>query len=139
MRTIKFSFFTFLCFIFSVGCKNEKPQPQEKSTAEKSKVAIDSKKFAEGKELFWQNCGQCHAIAEPATGPALGGVTKRRNKKWLHDFTRNNSAMIASGDTAAINIYEEWDNVAMTEFPNLDSLDIENIYLYIEEEYANRK
>jgi len=89
-----------------------------------------------GEQLFLRYCQSCHqSIMERGTGPALGGVTQRRNRKWLHDFTRNNLKMRTEGDSIALALASEYNYSPMDLFPDLDSMDIENIYAYVDSVY----
>ncbi|MBX5439128.1 MAG: cytochrome c [Thermoflavifilum sp.] len=85
-----------------------------------------------GQELFQANCSACHRIHEKLIGPPLAGVTKIRSKEWLYNWIRNSQAVINSGDTAAINLYKEYNQVQMTPFPQLSNEDIDNILAYID-------
>ena len=42
-----------------------------------------------GKVLFMTNCKPCHDIDKIVVGPALAGVTKRRDKKWIRRMIVN--------------------------------------------------
>jgi mono/diheme cytochrome c family protein len=46
-------------------------------------------KIDAGAILFKSNCANCHKIYDDFTGPALYGITDRKSKQWLYDFTRN--------------------------------------------------
>jgi len=102
---------------------------------------IDKDVNVKGRELFMKNCAACHAwnMTVKSTGPALGGITKKRDQKWLYDFTRNSQQMIAEGDEEAIKIFEEYNRLVMTPYPNLTDEDLKNIYDYIEETYQKNK
>ncbi|MGO3260519.1 MAG: cytochrome c3 family protein [Mesonia sp.] len=88
---------------------------------------------AAGKELFNSLCAACHKPYKKATGPALHGVTDKHDKEWLYEWIKNSAAMIASGDDAAIAIYEEYNQTAMNAFPQLSNEDIDNILAYVEQ------
>ncbi|PJJ76622.1 cytochrome c [Thermoflavifilum aggregans] len=97
------------------------------STASSAGSAVEK-----GQELFQANCSACHRIHEKLIGPPLAGVTKIRSKQWLYNWIRNSQAVINSGDTAAINLYKEYNQVQMTPFPQLSNEDIDNILAYID-------
>ena len=83
-----------------------------------------------GKELFNTNCAACHALDKKMTGPALRGVSGKHDMKWLYKWIANSSAMIKSGDAAAVKLYEENNKSVMTAFPQLSTTDVDNIIAY---------
>ncbi|MFP9099480.1 cytochrome c3 family protein [Flavobacterium sp. RHBU_24] len=86
-----------------------------------------------GKELFNANCASCHKLDEKSTGPALRGVAAKHDTQWLYDWIHNSTAMIKSGDAAAVKLYNENNKVTMTSFPQLSTADIDNIIAYTSE------
>jgi len=88
--------------------------------------------LAAGKTLFQNNCASCHNPLKDATGPALKGVDQTvPSKEWLYAWVKNSSAVIASGDKYAVEVYNKWNKTAMTSFPNLSNEDIDNIMGYV--------
>ena len=91
---------------------------------------------AAGKQLFNQNCAACHALDRNMTGPMLRNVESRLSeeqgldREWLYKWIRNSAGLIASGDSYANQVYNEWNQVAMTAFPLLSDTDINNILAY---------
>ena len=88
---------------------------------------------AAGKELFNSLCAACHKPYSNSIGPALHGVTERREMDWLYSWIKNSAAMIASGDAQANEIYNEWGQTAMPAFPQLSNNEIDNILAYVEQ------
>ncbi|MDR5589361.1 c-type cytochrome [Christiangramia sp. SM2212] len=88
---------------------------------------------AAGKELFNSLCAACHKPYSNSIGPALNGVTDRHDMSWIHEWVKNSAALIASGDSEANAIYEEWGQTAMPAFPQLSDGDIDNILAYVEQ------
>lgn len=88
---------------------------------------------AAGKELFNSLCAACHKPYSESIGPALHGVTERREMEWLQTWIKNSAAMIASGDAQAVQIYEEYNQTAMPAFPQLSNDDIGDILAYVEQ------
>lgn len=88
---------------------------------------------AKGKELFNAQCAACHKLDANATGPALRGVIERHSADWLHKWIKNSAGLIASGDAAAVKVFNEWNKVPMNAFPNLSDEDIDNIIAYTSE------
>ncbi|AEV32909.1 cytochrome c2 [Owenweeksia hongkongensis DSM 17368] len=86
-----------------------------------------------GKSLFNANCAACHKLDKKLIGPALAGITEKRDAEWLHAWIKDNAALRASGDADAIAIFEEYNGSVMTAFPNLSDEDIDNILAYTAE------
>ncbi len=100
-------------------------------------IPTDSTTVAQGKELFVNNCSACHNFRQRAIGPALAGVTTAVEPDWLYHFIRNAPAMIDSGDTRAVKLYEEYQQY-MPPFTSLDSSAVLAIvgYLHTQQEAA---
>lgn len=88
-----------------------------------------------GKALFTNNCAQCHAVtAEVVVGPGLKGIRERApGADWLHKWIRNSASLIASGDAYANQVYNKFNKVQMSSFPNLTDADIDGILAYVDE------
>ncbi len=91
---------------------------------------VDVERQKAGRKLFNANCASCHKLDKKSTGPALGGVEKRRENEWLKKWIRNNVELRASGDAEAIALYEEWGQSNMTAFPQLTDQNIDDILYY---------
>ncbi|WP_299432465.1 c-type cytochrome [uncultured Aquimarina sp.] len=91
---------------------------------------------AKGEALFKSLCAACHKRYKKMTGPALFGVTERRDTEWLYSWIKNSAAMIASGDADAVAIFEEYNKTAMNAFPQLTNTDIDNILAYVSVPYT---
>ncbi|GAB4035499.1 c-type cytochrome [Spirosoma gilvum] len=87
-----------------------------------------------GKTLFTNNCAQCHSVtADKVVGPGLKGIESRApGKDWLHKWIRNSSALIASGDQYANQVFNANGKVQMSSFPSLTDADIDGILAYID-------
>jgi len=46
-------------------------------------ASLDVSRATEGAELFKTRCSACHKIEERYIGPALSGITKRRQPEWI--------------------------------------------------------
>ncbi|TRX22673.1 c-type cytochrome [Flavobacterium franklandianum] len=89
-----------------------------------------------GKEIFNTNCAACHKLDAKATGPALRGVGAKYEKAWFYKWIHNSADLIKSGDAGAVKIYEEYNKVPMSAFPQLSEADIDNIIAYTMEPKA---
>lgn len=90
-------------------------------------------KFDSVKIFMQENCGSCHTIERPLTGPALIHVTARRERPWLYAFIRNSTTVINSGDPEANCLFNDYNKTVMTRFPGLTDADLESICLYIDQ------
>ncbi|MBO9703325.1 MAG: cytochrome c [Sporocytophaga sp.] len=88
--------------------------------------------YANGARLFKLNCSPCHALTEIVVGPALRGISKRRDMRWIVDFTRNSQKMIASGDPYAMELYNRFNKTEMKSFMELSKNDVRDIVNYID-------
>src|SRR6056297_114395 len=102
-------------------------QEAEQATAGADVAGGDA---AKGKEIFNTLCAACHKLDSKSIGPALRGVTERRDKEWLHNWIHNSGELIASGDETAVALYEEF-QVAMPAFPQLSDGDINDVLAYV--------
>ncbi|MEN9523316.1 MAG: hypothetical protein RL065_1693 [Bacteroidota bacterium] len=85
----------------------------------------------DGEAIFKNNCSSCHKINEDMTGPALKDIEKRRDKAWVYKWVHNSSAVVASGDKYAVDLFNKWSKTQMTQFPNLKEEEIDGILDYI--------
>ncbi|MFD2570389.1 c-type cytochrome [Spirosoma soli] len=96
-------------------------------------VALNEQQL-HGKTLFQNNCAQCHATTgEIVVGPGLAGVTKRApSEAWLLKWIRNSQAVVASGDSYGVQLYNKFNQIAMSSFTNLTDADIKAILSYVD-------
>lgn len=86
----------------------------------------------DGKQLFNQKCASCHAIDKNLVGPALKGVEDRwPEKAQLYSWIRNSAAVIKSGYPRAVEVYNQYNKLQMTAFPELKDADIDAILAYV--------
>lgn len=90
----------------------------------------------EGEALFNTKCTSCHAMDRELVGPRLKGITQKRDEAWLIKWIRNSPAMIAEGDEQAVALFEGYNKVLMTPFPDLTDDNIKNILAYIDHQEA---
>lgn len=101
-------------------------------------------KILAGELLFQNNCSNCHKISKDYTGPTLLGITERRPKQWLYEFTRNPSRKINSissdnlyndePDYYSACLFKKWKPTVMTGFPNFSDSTLDAIFSYIKSE-----
>ena len=96
-------------------------------------IPTDDAVISQGESLFNNNCTVCHAIDQQVVGPALKNVTQRRDLPWLINFIRNSQKVIQSGDDYAVNLYNEYNKIAMPSFAYSDE-EITSILAYIKAE-----
>jgi len=87
----------------------------------------------DGKALFTQKCASCHAVDKKLIGPALAGTLERwPEKDKLYAWVHNSAAVVKSGYPRAVAVYNEYNKIQMTAFPELTEKDIDAIFAYIE-------
>ncbi|MVT06932.1 c-type cytochrome [Chitinophaga sp. ysch24] len=92
---------------------------------------------SKGKTLFQQNCASCHNVFKQVTGPALMGVEERwSDKKLLHQWIKNSSSVVASGDAYATDLFSRFNKQVMPAFPSFSDADVDDILAYISETAA---
>lgn len=92
---------------------------------------LSNKRVMRGKEIFSQNCANCHKVNQDGYGPALGSVTRRRPLPWLISFIQNSQQLIAGGDDYAVYLYHSYDNKIMPSFEFLPEDDILSVLDFI--------
>lgn len=100
-----------------------------------STLSLESKAQVDGAELYNNNCVACHKIDQDLVGPALKGITERRDEAWLIKWIRNSQALIASGDQYAVDLFAKWNKVAMPAYDWSDE-EIKAVLAYIKEQEA---
>jgi mono/diheme cytochrome c family protein len=99
-------------------------------------ITSNAQDVKEGAALFKANCVACHKIDKKVVGPALAGMTERHSEEWLVKWIKNSAALIASGDEAAVKVYEEYNKVAMPAYTQFSEDQIKGIIAYVKEEEA---
>lgn len=117
--------------IFIASCGNYENRTSDTEAANNTVPAYDL-----GKDLFVQNCTQCHKINDNMIGPALKGAMKRWDDDTvaIRSFIKNSSQLIKDGNARAIEVYHKWNKSLMTPMPHLTNEDIDAILDYIERE-----
>lgn len=80
-------------------------------------LAAQPAQTSQGQELFQEKCAGCHTIGGgDLVGPDLQGVVALRDPAWLARWIAEPDQMIAEGDPIAMDLLQQYNNVAM---PNL--------------------
>jgi len=85
---------------------------------------------ANGEKLFKSTCAACHKLDKKLVGPALKGITDKREQDWLITWIKDSPSMIKSGDKLAIQVFEENNKLPMIANPQLSDQDIIDILEY---------
>jgi len=109
-----------LCIVFSITACIE----SERKKITKSPGQLIYEKY---------NCKSCHTIGKGnLIGPDLKGITQRREIEWLKKWILNPQKLIESGDSVAINIYNEFEESPM--LPNdMSEIEMEDLLEYLSE------
>jgi mono/diheme cytochrome c family protein len=68
--------------------------------AEVDLASLDEDNRPNGAQLFQEKCSACHKLDEKYIGPALAGVTERRQPEWILNMILNPDVMIQQDPTA---------------------------------------
>jgi cytochrome c1 len=89
-----------------------------------------------GKNLFINNCAQCHAkdMRTTLTGPPLINAAEEWNKfptQDLYEWIRHSQKMIKKGHPRARELWRQYRPTVMNDFPNLSDTEIDAIFEYV--------
>jgi mono/diheme cytochrome c family protein len=87
---------------------------------------------SEGERLFKENCKSCHVMGRESVGPDLSSISQFRDKKWLAEYIRNSSKLIASADPLAVCLFNKYNKTQMTSFPTFSDKQIQSLLTYFE-------
>jgi nitrate reductase gamma subunit len=89
-----------------------------------------------GEDLFKSKCTACHVTgARKLVGPGLAGISEKRDREWLYKWINNSKALIESGDSAAVQLFAEFNSIPMLEY-DFTNEEIDAILAYIDSENA---
>jgi len=88
---------------------------------------------AQGETLFKQNCASCHKVQSQLIGPALKGITERRDEAWIIKWVKNSGQVIKSGDKYAVELFAKFNQSVMPP-QNVTDDEIKSIIAYIKAE-----
>ena len=135
MGSLKMTLAAFLFVFFipvSAQDSGEETSAESDSGSGQEEI-IPGADVAKGEELFKSICASCHKRYEKAIGPALHGVSERREMEWIYKWVKNNKKLRDSGDQQAIAIYEEYNGSNMPAYPQFSNQQIDNIVAYVEQ------
>ncbi|AUC78438.1 cytochrome C [Nonlabens sp. MB-3u-79] len=138
-RKLHFSAWQFLLAFVFVTLNSLSVYGQQDATTSEGEPAVPVEAASgadatKGEELFKANCASCHKLYKKQVGPALYGVSQKYEKEWLYKWITNSTEFIASGDARANAIYNEYNQSNMNAFPQLSTVDIDNILAYTDTE-----
>lgn len=100
-----------------------------------SKGQADKALYDQGQKLFKANCASCHKPDKDMTGPALKGAKARwEGKGDIYAWVKNSTAVIATGNSYAKELFEKWNKSVMT--PNAVSNEEIDAILYYVDNYT---
>ena len=109
-----------ICLLFSCS----------KNQANKKQQLTFSENYLRGRLLYATMCSQCHHFDNAVIAPKLLEIEGKRDKEWIYSFIKYPAAVYNSGDTAALNLINEYKHM----MPNYDFLskeDIDNILYFV--------
>ncbi len=138
-KILHLGFIILLTFSTSILAQDAETQTADTAAEDTTEASASAGDPTAGKALFNTNCASCHKLDGPMTGPALRNVETRLaeeeglDREWMYAWVKNSAGVIASGDAYANKIYNEYNQTAMTAFPQLSNQDIDNILAYTAE------
>jgi len=100
-------------------------------------VPTDPAVISAGESLFNNNCKVCHNIDSRLIGPGLANIYDRKDLPWIYAFVKNSQKVINSGDEYAVNLYNEYNQIAMTAFDTFTDDEILSVVAYIKDQVDN--
>ena len=85
---------------------------------------------AKGQTLFKTNCTACHTLDTKLIGPPLRGIGDKRSEDYIFNQVTNPAEWVVKNPDAK-KVFEEYNKVPMTPFPQLTREDIKNITAYL--------
>ncbi len=89
-------------------------------------------KAQNGEEIFKSACAACHTVGGgKLVGPDLKGIPSKRDEDWLAQWIKSSQSLIASGDSLAVQVFHENNNIPMPD-QNLSNAEIKAVIGYIQ-------
>ena len=137
-RFLILSFLAFTFFSFNLSAQDTASAKADTASGggEAGSAAVSADK---GAKLFKEHdCNTCHKIDQELVGPALAGITERRETDWLVKWIRNSQKMIKEGDKTAQKLWEEYKPNVMPP-AQVNEQEVKSILAYIEREAQKSK
>jgi mono/diheme cytochrome c family protein len=84
--------------------KKEEPAGPDKGVGPITSIdlpeTIDDALAATGKEVFEAKCTACHKVDKRFVGPALAGITERREPEWIMNMILDPERMVKENEAA---------------------------------------
>jgi cytochrome c len=97
-------------------------------------ASLDASRAVEGEQLFKTRCSACHKIEERYIGPALTGVTKRRQPEWILNMILKPELMLKQ-DPVAMDLLAKFMTPMANQ--NMTQREAESILVYFREHDKN--
>ena len=94
--------------------------------------------YTKGKQLFNTHCASCHKMDKKLVGPALNDIVARQGEEWTKAWIYNNNQLRESGDEYAIQVYEDYNKMAMPAYNFLKDEELDDIVTYLAQ-YQTKK
>ncbi len=121
--------------LLCIGAPGMFQDATSKSSGIVEHLVLDTFMFVRGGDIFRRKCATCHSadMSSQANGPALAGVTQKRSKEWLYNFTRSSQQMIQEEDSIALQVWKAWKPAIMNNFLYLNNQALDTLYYFIEQ------
>jgi hypothetical protein len=86
-----------------------------------------------GYTIFRSNCWACHRLNQKLIGPALSYSIQVRDSVWLRKMIRNANDLITSGDTLAIAVYNEYNQLPHISFEGFSDEELNDLIDYLKQ------
>ena len=102
-------------------------------------ISLSAQDAANGKKIFQANCAACHKLDKKVVGPALLGISERREIKWIKSWIKDSAALIKSGDKDAIAVFEEFNKMPMMAYPQFSDVELGDLIAYMDGKPAKKE
>jgi cytochrome c2 len=123
-----------LCVFIFVGRQTIAPQPLGCATTNKDVVFIDldtALQNHKGLKVFQANCKSCHRLDQKLVGPALRYTFQARDSVWFRKMIKDGNALVTSGDTLAIRLFNAYNQTPHTSFSSMSRESLDDLIDYL--------